>query len=107
VSPGPVRTCIGCRSARPAAELVRTARTADGGLRLDRRAPGRGAWLCRDATGAPQTTCVEQAARKKAFDRALRAPVAPAAVAGLRATPAERARMDDGAVVDAAPSGRD
>ncbi|WP_367281843.1 DUF448 domain-containing protein [Ilumatobacter sp.] len=41
-----------------------------------RTAPGRGAWLC----GAG---CVEPARRRRAFDRAFRRPVAPAAIDAL------------------------
>ena len=76
----PLRTCVGCRRRAPQVELVRIARTLDGGLVVDRAAPGRGAWLC-----AGQPACLEAAERRKAFDRAFRAPVAPAAVARLRA----------------------
>ena len=63
-------------------------RGADGALLIGRHLPGRGAWLC---VGSP--TCVELAARRKAFGRALRAEIAPEAVAALRVNLADRARM--------------
>ena len=52
----------------------------DAKLVADRVAHGRGAWLC---AGSP--ACLALAERRKAFDRAFRAPVASAAVARLRA----------------------
>ena len=45
----PTRTCVGCRSARPADRLIRIVRRPDGALAVDRTAPGRGAWLCRES----------------------------------------------------------
>ncbi len=67
-----MRTCVGCRRTRPIDELVRVARNADGSLVVDRHRPGRGAWLCRRSPA-----CVDLAIRKRAFDRAFRAPVDP------------------------------
>ncbi|GAB3696803.1 YlxR family protein [Mariniluteicoccus flavus] len=69
----PIRTCVGCRSARPQAELVRVAVVAGVvDLDPDRTAAGRGAWL------HPDPDCVALAVRRRAFGRALRtqAPVA-------------------------------
>ena len=51
----------------------------DGVLVAGRGRPGRGAWLC-----ASSPDCLEQAIRRRAFDRAFRRPVDPAAAAGLR-----------------------
>lgn len=73
----PVRTCIGCRSRLPAAELVRVVwDEATGRVIVDvgRRLPGRGAWLHSDAA------CLATATKRKAFGRALRRLVAPDAV---------------------------
>jgi predicted RNA-binding protein YlxR (DUF448 family) len=39
--------------------------------------------------------CLEQAAKRKAFGRALRAEVSPEAIAALRVNLADRARMKD------------
>lgn len=64
----PIRTCIGCRARRPAADLVRIV-AVDGGLALGAGRPGRGAWLC----AADYDACGEQALRRRAFERALRA----------------------------------
>ncbi len=73
------RTCIGCRRVAPTERLVRVVRGSDGELRWGAGLPGRGAWLC-----AATPSCVEQAARREAFGRALRAPVTPGAVDRLR-----------------------
>ena len=58
----PQRTCVGCRTVRPKAELVRLARARDGSVVVDRatNAPGRGAYVCRD------TACIERARKRLA-----------------------------------------
>jgi predicted RNA-binding protein YlxR (DUF448 family) len=66
----PVRTCVGCRQRKPQAELVRVVLTDDGRARINRTAPGRGAWLC-----APLGECLEIALRRRGFERAWRRPV--------------------------------
>jgi predicted RNA-binding protein YlxR (DUF448 family) len=83
VSPGPVRTCIGCRQRAAASELLRVVvascmtGTDAGSTDVDtapvrvvpdprRRAPGRGASLHRDLG------CVALAERRRSFARALR-----------------------------------
>ncbi len=73
----PLRTCIGCRTVRPQTELVRCTLDDRGRIVVDRRAPGRGAWLCGPA-------CIDPAVRRRAFDRAWRRRVEPAAVERLR-----------------------
>ncbi len=70
----PVRRCASCRRTAPKKELLRFARLKErGGWRvvLDQaqNLPGRGAYLC------PQRECVHQALKKRALDKALRAPV--------------------------------
>jgi len=77
----PMRTCIGCRRRSAAPDLVRISLDEDGTLRLG-PGPGRGAWLC----GAPRTIgCLDAAVRRRAFERALRAPVPAPEVGRLRA----------------------
>ena len=76
----PVRTCVGCRQRATPAELVRVVRAVDGSLVISRTAPGRGAWLC-----AGSVPCLEQAVRRRAFDRALRTAVGSGAIEALRA----------------------
>jgi hypothetical protein len=63
----PTRSCVACRTARPKRELVRVVRTPEGIVRLDAtgRAPGRGAYLCREAS------CWDAAGRRKALEHAL------------------------------------
>ncbi|MFI2752729.1 YlxR family protein [Cellulomonas sp. P22] len=69
---GPVRTCVGCRSADLRSVLLRTVVRTDGTgdpvLVVDegRNLPGRGAWL------HPDLRCLELAERRRAFPRALR-----------------------------------
>lgn len=67
----PERTCVGCRTVRPKNEMVRVVRQPDGTVELDKggKMPGRGAYVCPDAS------CLEQAVKRKALDRALRVPV--------------------------------
>jgi len=65
----PLRTCIGCREVKPKSDLVRIVRTPDGEIRLDNdgKLPGRGAYLC------AKKECFQEAMKKKAFGRALKA----------------------------------
>jgi hypothetical protein len=78
----PVRTCLGCRRARPQAELLRIVRTPDGGVEPDpaRRSPGRGAYLCR------REECLTECVRRGRWPQAFRAPAVatPEVVARLR-----------------------
>ena len=66
-----IRTCVACRQEAGKKTLVRVVRDADGRAAIDAtgRAPGRGAYVHRDAA------CVETARKKRAFDRALKASV--------------------------------
>ncbi|MCU1416621.1 MAG: YlxR family protein [Schumannella sp.] len=63
----PVRTCLGCRQRAPRSSLVRVV-ARDGRAVVDAavRLPGRGAWV------HPDSGCIENAIRRKAFGRALR-----------------------------------
>jgi predicted RNA-binding protein YlxR (DUF448 family) len=61
--------------------MVRVVRLEDGSLVLGRTLPGRGAWLCRGSG-----SCVDSAQKRRAYDRALRGPVASGAVDDLRRT---------------------
>ena len=64
-------------------------RTAEGALAVGRTLPGRGAWLC-----AESEQCVDLAERRRAFPRALKAPVDEDEVRTLRTKVAERARIE-------------
>ncbi|MFC7494850.1 MULTISPECIES: YlxR family protein [unclassified Nocardioides] len=70
--PGPVRTCVGCRTRAAKAELLRVTVGSDAhghpAVVPDPKGttPGRGAHL------HPTTECYELAVRRKAFGRALR-----------------------------------
>ena len=63
----PMRQCLGCREMKPKRELVRVVRSPEGEISLDFRgkAPGRGAYVCRDAQ------CLKKAIRARALERAL------------------------------------
>ena len=66
----PLRSCIGCRTSRPASELVRFVKEAGTAVPdLYRRRPGRGAHLC------PSLGCLDGALKRRSFSRALRSKV--------------------------------
>ena len=66
----PTRTCVGCRRALPADQLIRIVRLPGGALSVDRHGAGRGAWLCRDSPG-----CLDDAVRRHGFERAFAASI--------------------------------
>src|SRR3954447_21712093 len=80
---GPVRSCVGCRARRTSDLLVRLTRAA-GRTTVDGVSDGRGAWLCRSRT-ADQTAegslvqrqCLDDALRKRAFNKAWRTTIGP------------------------------
>ena len=61
----------------------------DGELEIGRTLPGRGAWLC-----AEGDACLELAVQRKAFTRALKAPVDGEAAERLRTKRLNSARME-------------
>jgi uncharacterized protein len=63
----PARTCVACRESHDKRELLRVVRAPDGTVAFDptRKANGRGAYVCRDAT------CIETAIAKGGLARAL------------------------------------
>ncbi len=67
----PLRMCAGCGARKPKRELVRVVRTPDGDVRLDMtgKAPGRGAYLCRDSA------CLAKAVKARRLERAFSAEV--------------------------------
>ncbi|MGE4549676.1 MAG: RNase P modulator RnpM [Intestinibacillus sp.] len=67
----PMRQCLGCRTMFPKKELIRVVRSPDGGITLDFRgkAPGRGAYVCRN----PE--CLKKAKKARALERAFGVPV--------------------------------
>lgn len=64
----PLRTCVQCRTVRPKRELVRIVRSPEGTIGIDEKgkAPGRGAYLCRDRI------CWEKAISQRRLDHALK-----------------------------------
>lgn len=77
----PLRQCMGCREMKPKKELVRVVRGTDGNVSIDPKgkAPGRGAYVCRD------TECLKKALRSKAIDRSLSVTVPPELIDRLTA----------------------
>ncbi len=73
----PVRTCVGCKSRKAQANLIRITCSHDGVLLLDsaQKLPGRGAYLC------PEVACLTLACKKRAFDRAFRRSISTKAYA--------------------------
>ncbi|HEY8738354.1 MAG TPA: YlxR family protein [Candidatus Dormibacteraeota bacterium] len=64
--PAPRRSCVACRQVKAKRDLVRLVAVDGRILRDDTgRAPGRGAYLCRDAA------CWTSGERRRALDRAL------------------------------------
>ena len=81
---------------------------ANGRLVVDRKGPGRGAWLCK--LGEPelvQPDCIEKAVRRGAFGRALRAEVSRTDIGVLLAMASEHARIEsvNGAAAIGRPKG--
>ena len=62
----PMRQCTGCREMKPKKELLRVVRSPEGVVSIDFRgkAPGRGAYVCRDAE------CLKRAVKAKGLERA-------------------------------------
>jgi len=67
----PLRQCLGCREQKPKKELIRVVRSPEGVVSLDFRgkAPGRGAYLCRDSA------CLKKAVKSRALERSLSVPI--------------------------------
>ena len=64
-----VRTCVGCRSKRPKADLIRVTVAPDGAIVVEGRgglAPGRGAYVCNNPS------CASRALKSGALRRALK-----------------------------------
>jgi predicted RNA-binding protein YlxR (DUF448 family) len=78
----PVRTCVGCREEAGKRALIRLVRGPDGVVSRDPtgRAQGRGAYLHDDPA------CLEQARKRRALQRALKAEVPDALWEELTAT---------------------
>ncbi|MGA0894368.1 MAG: YlxR family protein [Ilumatobacteraceae bacterium] len=68
---------MGCRTVFPQRRLARCV-LGPGGPVVDRTAPGRGAWLC-------SVRCLDEAIRRRAFDRAWRRSADRGSLEGLRA----------------------
>ncbi|WP_394944382.1 YlxR family protein [uncultured Ilumatobacter sp.] len=82
--PGPVRSCIGCRSKRPQSELVRITRSPSG-ITVDGSSSGRGAWICRDQRNdGVAGECLDTAITQRAFARAWRSDVSGGDITNIK-----------------------
>ena len=61
----PMRQCVGCREMKPKKELVRVVKSPEGVISMDLRgkAPGRGAYVCRNVE------CLRRAIKSRALER--------------------------------------
>lgn len=61
----PMRQCVGCREMKPKKELVRVVKSPEGEISMDLRgkAPGRGAYVCRNLE------CLRRARKSRALER--------------------------------------
>lgn len=77
----PVRQCMGCREQKAKNELLRVVRAPDGTVSLDFRgkAPGRGAYICKNAD------CLKRAVRSRALERSLEVSIPEDVYARLQA----------------------
>ena len=75
----PMRQCTGCREMKPKRELLRVVRSPEGTVSIDfkGKAPGRGAYVCRDLA------CLKKAVRSKALERAFGTSVPEEVLAAL------------------------
>jgi len=63
-----LRQCVGCRSLKNKADMIRVIRTPEGEIEIDLtgRKNGRGAYLCRD-----NPECLKKAVKKKILEKSL------------------------------------
>jgi uncharacterized protein len=68
----PQRKCVACQQMKGKKELIRVVRSPLGDIQIDLtgKKPGRGAYLC------GEVDCFKLAKKSKAFERALKSPVA-------------------------------
>lgn len=61
----PLRRCLGCMEMKPKKELVRVVKNSEGNVSLDTvgKAPGRGAYICKDIE------CLNKARKAKRIER--------------------------------------
>ena len=63
----PMRMCVGCREMKEKRQLLRIVKSPENVISFDRvgKAPGRGAYVCRDQE------CLAKAVKQKQLERAL------------------------------------
>jgi len=62
----PLRRCVGCHEMKNKPELIRITKDTTGLFSFEKKAPGRGAYLCRNAT------CLEKARKSKGLERSFK-----------------------------------
>ena len=76
----PMRTCIACREMKPKKEMLRVVKNADGDISVDvtGKAPGRGAYICKNVA------CLTKAERSKRLARSLDCEIPAEVYAAMR-----------------------
>ena len=76
----PMRMCVGCREMFPKKELLRVVKSPEGVIAFDHvgKAPGRGAYICREAE------CLNKAMKIRALERQLETTISPEVFEQLR-----------------------
>lgn len=84
----PQRMCVACRLTGDKKEFIRVVRTEEGQILIDMlgRLPGRGAYVCLNSI------CIENALKRKHFERVLKSTLSPEAVEALRARGAKEVK---------------
>ncbi|MDR0271758.1 MAG: YlxR family protein [Clostridiales bacterium] len=62
----PQRRCVGCREMKDKSSLIRITVNAEGEVISDNKAPGRGAYICRN------NDCIQNAQKLKGLERSLK-----------------------------------
>jgi len=76
----PLRQCLGCREMKPKNELIRAVKSPDDKVSLDFsfKAPGRGAYMCRDIN------CFNRVIKTNALKRAFKVQISEDIIGELR-----------------------
>ena len=86
----PMRMCVGCREMKPKKELVRVVKSPEGVISMDLKgkAPGRGAYVCREGS------CLQRALKQRQLERQLQVTLTEEVSEALNAELERRSRED-------------
>lgn len=76
----PIRMCMVCRAHKEKNELIRVVKNKEGSIFINKsfKADGRGAYICKEEA------CVNEAQKKRCFERAFSCKIEPELYAQLR-----------------------